>query len=466
MSWVLDQAFIAYFLLANGLYAMLVALSFADLIRRRGERMPELHGTVLGDHGTPPVTVIAPAYNEEKTIVASVRSFLQLEYPELQVIVVNDGSRDDTLQRLRDSFELEPTVLGDRHELPTSTVLARYRSRSHPGLVVIDKINGGKADALNVGLNHCTTPLFCGVDADTIVERQALLRMVEPFLYDERRVAAVGGTVRVVNGCSVADGQLGPVQLPSSWLARFQIVEYLRAFGLGRMGFNRLGGTLIISGAFGMFRRDAVVATGGYRVDTVGEDMDLVVRLHRAGLEQGRCWALTHIPDPVCFTEVPETLAVLGAQRDRWQRGLADVLAHNTDMLLNPRFGRLGMFVVPAFVVVELLGAPIELAGYLWFVIHVGLGTMAPAVAALYFVVAFLLGFAISMQCLIMDDLHAGHFRGWRQRAVLALVALLEGFGYRQLVLAYRVRGMLGYLTGDRSWGTMTRQGFDAASAK
>jgi len=462
MSAVLDVLFLCFFLLLNGSYAALVALAFADAIQRKARRMPEFDPEVLGDHGTPPVTLLAPAYNEEVTVVTAVRSFLQLEYPTLRVLVINDGSTDRTLERLQEAFELEPVTLLSREDLETQAVKACYQSRSRPNLWVIDKVNGGKADALNVGLNHCRSPLVCSLDADTIVERRALLRMVEPFLYGSERVAAVGGTVRVANGCSVRDGQIVDVDLPRSWLARFQIVEYLRAFGSGRLGFNRLGGNLIISGAFGMFRRDALMSVQGYRAGSVGEDLDLVMRLHRASEPGTPPWRIVHVSDPVSFTEVPETLAILGAQRDRWQRGLAEVLSGNLDMLFNPRFGRLGMLVVPFFFVVELLGAVVELAGYAWFLLTVGLGTMQPSLALLYFVVAFLLGFLVSMQCLILDDLQTGFFRGARQRGVLALAALLENFGFRQLVLLYRIRGLIQYGLGDRSWGQMSRKGFAA----
>jgi len=460
MSELLDRGFVIFFLVLNGTYAVLVALAFVDAVQRRARRMPEFDLEVLGDQGTPPVTLLAPAFNEELTIVSAVRSFLQLEYPALRVIVINDGSRDRTMERLVKAFALEPFELLRRGELLSRPVRACYQSRNHPNLWVIDKLNGGKADALNAGFDYARTPLVCSLDADTIVERRALLRMVEPFLYGDGEVAAVGGTVRVVNGCRVRDGLVVGVELPGSWLARFQIVEYLRAFGSGRMGFNRLGGNLIISGAFGMFRRDAVVGIGGYRTDTVGEDIDLVVRLHRARERGGPRWEVVHIPDPVSFTEVPETLAVLGGQRDRWQRGLADVLSSNLDLLFNRSFGSLGLLVVPIYFFIELLGAVVELAGYGWFLFALQTGSIEPALALLYFVVAFLLGFLISMQCMILDDLQTGFFRGVRQRAVLTVVAMLENFGFRQLLLLYRVRGMLRFLRGDKSWGRMIRRGF------
>jgi len=244
--------------------------------------------------------------------------------------VIKSRRSPHPVARLVESFRLVPTPRAPTASLSTAPVREIYRSRSHANLWVIDKENGGKADALNAGLNLSASPLFCAMDADSLFERRALARIVRPFLEDARTVAA-GGTIRIANGCDVESGIVRRIGLPDSLLARFQVLEYLRAFLSGRMGWDALDATLIISGAFGLFRRSTVVGVGGYATsrtsgETVGEDMELVVRLHRRLREAGTPYRIAFVPDPVAWTECPETLAVLGRQRDRWQRGLLESL--------------------------------------------------------------------------------------------------------------------------------------------
>lgn len=232
---------------------------------------------------------------------------------------INDGSRDDTLQQLIAAFELDPFPEVYRRVLETQPVQTIYRSRSHARLRVIDKANGGKADALNAGINLAQSPLVCCVDADSILQQDSLQRMIRPFLDDERTIAA-GGTIRVANGCDVYQGFLAESRVPKSLLARFQVVEYLRAFLFGRTGWSVLNSVTIVSGAFGMFRKSALLAVGGYRTQTVGEDMELVLRLHERRIRERRKDRIVYIPDPICWTEVPEDYRSLRNQRIRWHR--------------------------------------------------------------------------------------------------------------------------------------------------
>ena len=271
---------LAYFLLLNSVYLTMTILAFRAL-RRYAERMTSVDTMeLMSTSGLPPVTLIAPAYNEEPTCVEATRSLLTLRYPDFEILVVNDGSKDGTLERMREAFELEPATRAAVSTLETATVREVLRSRRYPNLWVIDKENGGKADALNAGINYCRTPLFCAMDADSLLEPDALTRIVRAFLEDAKTIAA-GGVIRIVNDCKVRSGIVEEVRLPNSFLARIQVLEYLRSFLSGRMGWDLIDSTLIISGAFGMFRRRTVVEVGGYRTDTVGEDMELVVRLHR-----------------------------------------------------------------------------------------------------------------------------------------------------------------------------------------
>jgi len=324
---------------------------------------------------------------------------------------------------------------------------------------VVDKENGGKADALNVGINVARSPLVCCVDADSVIDRRALLRMVEPYLYSDRAVVAVGGTVMPANGSQIRDGIVEGSALPSSWLARFQLVEYLRAFVFARMGFNRLGGNLIISGAFGLFLREAVIAAGGYEPATVGEDAELVVRIHRTMREKKRRYRVVHISEPVCFTEVPETVKILGRQRDRWQRGLVDTLWRHRAMMLRPRYGAIGLVTLPFFAAFELCAPAVELLGYAWFLWALITGHANRPFALLFFALAFMWGLLLSVQGLVLETLDRPGERPLQQHLQLALYAALEGFGYRQMTLWFRLRGVMKFLTGEKAWGEMKRKG-------
>jgi len=336
-----------------------------------------------------------------------------------------------------------------------------YRSRVKPELVVVDKENGGKADALNAGLNVASGDLMCAIDADTLIEADALLRMVRPFL-DSENVVAAGGTIRVANGSAVRAGRVVAPAAPRNLLAGVQAVEYLRAFLFGRLGWNRLGGNLIISGAFGLFRRDAMIEAGGYVHDTVGEDMELVANLRRRGIEHGTPSEVRFVPDPVAWTEVPESLRTLGRQRDRWHRGLADVLWRHRRMIANPRYGALGMVVMPYFVVVELLGPVIEALGLLTLVVGLPLGVVNGHFALLFFLVAYGYGLLLSMATLLLEDFGARRNERVSDRLVMLVWVVIESLGYRQLTVLWRLRGLVSYMRGSKEWGSMTRKGFVA----
>lgn len=454
-----------YFILINAFYLWTSLIAFRAL-RRYAARLKTLDlEDLLTTAGAPPITLVATAYNESATCVESVRSLLTLAYADFEVLVVNDGSTDDTLAKLTAAFELEVAPRAPTASLATRPVRGAYQSTRHPNLWVIDKENGRKADALNAGLNHCRTPLFCAIDADSLLERDALTRVVRPFLEDATTIAA-GGIIRIVNGCTVRAGTVTDVRLPRSWLARFQVIEYLRAFLAGRMGWSAMRAMLIISGAFGLFRRQIVVDAGGYAHDTVGEDMELVVRLHRHCREHGIPYRIEFVPDPVAWTEAPETMRDLGRQRDRWQRGLTEVLMRHRHLLLNPRYGLLGLLAFPYFFFLEMLGAAVEVGGYITFVVAVAAGhANAPYIAA-FLLLAFALGIALSVAAVGLEELSFRRYR--RLRDVLALfgLALIEGLGYRQLCTFWRVRGLWSAARGRTGWGAMTRKGFATAGSR
>jgi cellulose synthase/poly-beta-1,6-N-acetylglucosamine synthase-like glycosyltransferase len=346
--------------------------------------------------------------------------------------------------------------------VPSQPIRQVYRSRVHAKLWVIDKQNGGKADALNAGINFSRTPLVCCVDADSMLDARALVHLVEPFIYGDGRVLVTGGTVRVINGAKVRDGKICAVSIPRVMIVRLQMLEYLRAFLFARLALNRLGGNLIISGAMGLFQRQTLVEVGGYQVGCIGEDMELIVRIHRHMRRLRRPYRVTFVPEPTCYTLAPESFEVLGKQRDRWQRGLADSLWRHRGMLFNPRYGVVGMVTLPIFFLFELISPVVELLGYLWMLLAVLDGRIGPYVGVLFYGVACLLSVLFSMQALAMDETTFAHYPALSARLRILGAALLENLGYRQFVLLSRTRGLLQFVRGGKAWGDMKRRALSA----
>jgi cellulose synthase/poly-beta-1,6-N-acetylglucosamine synthase-like glycosyltransferase len=459
----LEWAILVYFVLVNIAYALLFVSACWEMIQHARQVRGESRWRMLGSRVAPRISMLAPAYNEAVTIGESVRALLALYYPNLEVVVVNDGSRDATMEVLAERFALVPIHPIFQRHIATKPVQGLYRSRSHPNLLVVDKENGGKADALNAGLQLATGELVCAIDADTLIEPDALLRMVRPFLIDSQ-VLAAGGTVRIVNHAEVRDSRVVKPQVSRRPLAGWQMVEYLRAFLLGRLGWNRLGGNLIISGAFGLFRRAAMIAAGGYAHDTVGEDMELVLRLRMQGYDQKGPHRVDFIPDPVAWTEAPESLRLLGRQRDRWHRGLADVMWRYRRLLWNPRYGAMGLVVYPYFFWVELFAPLVESLGLVGLVAGLALGAINVPFALLFFLVAYGLGMVLNALTLALEELSFHRYESLRDRLLLLGWALLENFGYRQLTVFWRLRGLIKFLRGRTEWGAMERRGFHQPS--
>jgi len=460
-----EWAVLGYFLLVNGFYLLLLGCATFEMRRHLLRIREETRWRVLRSHVAPAVSMLVPAHNEGATVVESVRALLTLHYPNLEVVVVNDGSTDETLATLQRAFELVAVHPIYHRRMEHQEVRGIYRSSACPDLVVVDKMNGGKADALNAALNAATGELVCAIDADTLIEPDGLLRMARPFLHGDGVVAA-GGTVRVANGSDVKRGRVAVARAPRRALAGIQSVEYLRAFLFGRLGWNRLGGNLIISGAFGLFRRETVISAGGYLQETVGEDMELVARLRRQGVERGMPHRVEFIPDPVAWTEVPESLRMLGRQRDRWQRGLADVVCRYRGAALRPRYGTLGMVALPYFILVELLAPVVEMTGLIGLAVGLPLGAVDSSFALLFFLVAYGFGVLLSMITLLLDEFSNQRAMPMGDRLLMMLWAVLESLGYRQLTTLWRLRGLAKYIRGNKEWGVMTREGFAGGEAR
>ncbi|HXG72846.1 MAG TPA: glycosyltransferase [Gemmatimonadaceae bacterium] len=452
-----ESAVIIYMLVLNSFYALTIVLAIPELLKHWRIGGDENLRLLRAADAVPPVSVLVPAFNEERTIVDGIRSFLALEYPHHEVLFVNDGSTDGTMQALIEAYDLYEVPPSYKTVVPTARVKAYYRSHVHTALACVDKENGGKGDSLNAALNAARFPYVLAVDADTLIEPDALLRLARPFLLGEK-VAAVGGTIRVANGSAIEGGRVLMPRVDARWLPGIQTVEYLRSFLFGRLAWNRLGGGLIISGAFGLFRQEHLLAIGGYQTESVAEDLDVVVRLHEYLRGKGSSDRVTFIPDPVAWTEVPVTLRVLRRQRERWHRGLIATMRQHWHMMFNPRYGRVGLIAYPYFFFGEMLAPIVELIGYITFGLSIALGIADFAFARLFFFAALAYGVLTSLWAILLEQLS---FRRYpRRRDLLRLIwfSIFEPFGYRQLTVLFRVEAFVHYFRGSLRWGKMTRE--------
>ena len=454
--------FLFYFILLNVGYLTLNLLSIINISRMMRENVSDELSQIYSGFETP-ITLLVPAYNEQSTLAASIRSLLQLSYPQYEILVINDGSTDDTLAVLQREFSLGPFPETYRGRLPTKPVRGIYHSTVFPNLRVIDKENGGKSDSLNAGINVSRYPLYCAVDADSILQRDSLQRVAKPFLEDSS-VIACGGSVRIANGCQISGGFLEKIDLPKSFLARVQIVEYLRAFLFGRMGWSPINAMLIISGAFGIFKKDAVTDVGGYRTDTLGEDMELVVRLHKRYRLAGKPYKIVFVPDPICWTEAPENLKTLRLQRTRWQRGLAESLSMNIGLLFHPKGGTAGWLAFPFTVIFEWLGPLIEVAGYVFMFLLFYFGMISMSAFLVFLLVAIGFGLLLSMSALLLEEMSFHIYPRASHLFWLMLAAFVENFGYRQLTAVWRLMGLFSWLFFSKGrWNTTKRNTVESA---
>jgi cellulose synthase/poly-beta-1,6-N-acetylglucosamine synthase-like glycosyltransferase len=462
-----NHALFWYYLASNlGYLTMLIiALKTSAMHQRRLEsiRLNWIKETPMA----PPITIIAPAHNEETSIRVAVRNLLELDYPELEVIVVNDGSEDRTFEELREEFRLRQVRAVYVPEAKSAPVRGLYRSDVDARLVVVDKEPGGsKADAVNAGLNAATSPYVCVVDSDSLLERDALLRIIVPILADPKRVVAVGGIIRVLNGSEIQGGQIRRVRLPRKSIEVIQVIEYLRAFLIGREAWAQGNMLTIISGAFGLFRTDLVRAIGGYRSRAIGEDFDLVARLHRHMLEKGADYQIRFVPDPMCWTEVPSDLISLGRQRARWQKGLLDVLWPNRDMLFRPRYGRIGSFAFPYLWLFELFAPVVEIAGIATIVLAACLGVLSREFFLQFLLFGYAFATVISIGSVLQEEITYKRYNDWQDVVRLVSYCFFEHFPYRQMHMIWRLQGLWQYFRGDFAWKPLKRKGLESAQVR
>lgn len=462
-----ESGIIFYVFLINLIYLLLMSLALFALRRHHAPFSPADRDAIRRSPLTPSISLIVPSYNEEVSVRDSVGCMLRLDYPNYEVIVVNDGSKDRTLEFLIDEFKLFKSARSVAGPIETKPVRRVYESTEPVRLLVIDKTNGGKADSINAGINAARCDLVMVVDSDSLIERDGLFEMVKPFLEDPERTVAVGGTVRAVNDCEVRSGTVRGICTSKSMLANFQSVEYLRAFFGGRVGFSLFNCMLIISGAFGLFRRDGAIEVGGFDHSSIGEDMELVVRMHHHYRDRKRPYRIAYVAAPVCWTEVPQEWKILHRQRKRWQRGTVDSLWRHREMFMNPRYGAVGLFAFPYFTLFEMFGPLVESLGYLLTVIGLLFHIISIYVAVLFFTVSIAFGILLSTSAVLLDEMTPCRFPNWRHTLTLFAAAILENFGFRQVLTVWRAQGLWEGIRGKKtSWGVMVRRGFSQSTTK
>jgi len=412
---------------------------------------------------SPKISIIAPAYNESKTIIDNIRTLLSLYYNNFEVVIVNDGSTDNTFDLMKDAYDLIRVNYYFDYRIPCERIRGVYRSKnpSYNRLTIIDKNNGGKADSLNAGINICHSDLFVSIDADSIIEADSILKLVKPFLEEkDKKVIGTGGVIRIVNSCEIERGHIREIKIPSQILPRLQVLEYTRAFLLGRMAWSHLDGLMLISGAMGIFDREIVIKAGGYSVKTVGEDMELVLRMRRYMAENDKKYEVTYIPDPLCWTEVPSDLKSLRKQRTRWTRGLVESLRTHRKMFFNSSYGRLGLLGYPYWFFFEWMAPLIAFSGFIYTIYLIARDALNWPFYLLLFVFVYSFAVSLSTWAVLFEEITFHKYNRKRDVFKLIGVALIEPFFY-PVHTYFAIIGNLEALRGKKGWGSAERSGFD-----
>jgi len=462
MWFVLNAVFIITALIFTT-YLVLTVFSAVTLRKYLRKNSYVDYNSIVASPLAPSLSVIAPAFNESETIIDNIRTLLSLYYNNYEVVIVNDGSKDDSLEKIIATYELEKVNYYFDYRLPCKRIRGVYKSRnrSFKKLTVIDKANGGKADSLNAGLNVCRNDLVVSIDADSIMEPDALLKLVKPFMEaKEKRVIGVGGVIRIANSCEIADGHIQKVNLPKKFLPRAQVMEYTRAFLMGRMAWSELDGLLLISGALGMFDREIVIKSGGYSTSTVGEDMELVVRIRRYMSEHGLDYDVVYIPDPLRWTEVPSSLKVLARQRSRWTRGTMETLFTHRKLFFNRKYKKLGLLGYPYWLAFEYLAPIIEFLGICWFIFLVITGSLNWPFFLLLLGFVYFFAVSLSIWSVLFEEITFHKYEKRRDVMRLVIIAFLEPLFYHPMVMLMNIKGNVDKILQRNKWGKMERKGF------
>lgn len=468
-QFIIENGIIVLTIFIFGSYVTLALFSAFSMLRYMRKNSFIDYKVLLSSPLAPSISVIAPAYNEGKTIVDNIRSLLSLHYNDFEVIIINDGSADDSMEKVTKAYDLEMVDFVYEEKIRTQPIRGIYKSRNKAfsKLIVIDKENGGKADALNAAVNFSQKEYISVVDVDSVLVEDALLIMAKPFLEEtDRKIIASGGVIRIANSCKIEDGKITEVKLPKKFIPRVQVLEYTRAFLMGRMAWSKLNGLLLVSGAFGMFNRDIVMKVGGYNTNLVGEDMELIVRMRRYMSEQKEKYQVIYIPDPLCWTEVPATVKVLGRQRDRWTRGTMESLFMHFKLFFNPRYGSLGVLGHPYWFFFEWLAPIFEFVGIIYFIIIALLGI--PNWPFFFLLLGTVYFFAVTLThwAILFEELSFHRYQKKREVVKMLLTSMLEPIFYHPFILLFSIRGNFKYFVGEKSWGNMDRVGFTEEEKK
>ncbi|ULQ56146.1 glycosyltransferase family 2 protein [Flavihumibacter rivuli] len=462
--WAFDLGILFYSVGLFSLYLMLALLAYKGIRRNRERNKLRLETILEKSPLTPGISIVAPAFNEGPTIIANVRSLLTLNYPRFEVIIVNDGSTDDTLDKLINEFKLVRHDIPYESKVPSQPIRCFFKSTSmaYSNLIVVDKVNGkSKADAVNAGINIASYPYLLNTDVDCILDRDTLLKLVQPFMEDGKRVIAVGAGLRIANSCEVDRGTMMQVKVPEGMIPRFQEVEYIRSFVLGKVGWSQMNAVPNVSGGLGLFDTDILIKAGGYDPRSFGEDMDMIVRMAKYMCDNKQDYAIRYVPQALCWTEAPDNLKVFGRQRTRWARGLFQIFAQHGKMLLHPRYKRMGLITFPYNFFFELLAPIIEFLGLITYFVLIATGQINFVHAGILLVFVYSFSVFITLLSIMYDQFAMNNYSSPRELAKLCMAAVLEPFLYHPLIIFFSLKGYFNQLFGrQHAWGNMQRKGF------
>jgi cellulose synthase/poly-beta-1,6-N-acetylglucosamine synthase-like glycosyltransferase len=445
-------------------YCILAGLSYSAIKRSLNTKHFIPTNVIIKSNYIPGVSIVAPAFNEGANVVYNVKSLLSLTYPKFEIVLVNDGSTDDTLQKLINEFELVKVDFYYEEKIKSATVRGHYKSTNplYSKLLVVDKENAkSKADASNAGINSTKYPLFICTDVDCILKNNTIIKLVKPFIETKKRVIATGAGIRISNSCEVKDGFLVKIHFPKGWYPRFQELEYVRAFLFGRMAWSQINGLLLVSGGLGMFDKEIAIASGGYWHKSLGEDMELITRMRKYMYNNKLPFSIQYIPESLCWTEVPSTREVLIRQRVRWARGLIQTLYLHKDVFFNPKYGRTGFLIFPYFLFFEFLIPILEVIGVIVLIISFFVLNMDYTNFLYLSLTVYLFYIIITFISILLDDIIYKNYANAKEIVTLVLMAIIEPFCYHPVNVYASIKGYYHFFRQkEQVWGNMQRQGF------